>query len=114
QEIAALPGVRGASLSSDSPPQSSNNNTLLYRQPVPDNEKLVMETMSVDWDFFEVYGVKPVAGRLFSRDFPTDRKNVPEDTSKQATQAILVNETFVKKLGYPSPEAAVGQVLYDP
>src|SRR5262249_37683412 len=30
REIAALPGVRGVALSSDTPPLESNNNTLLY------------------------------------------------------------------------------------
>jgi len=114
REVAALPGVRAAALSSDTPPMQSNNNTLLFSTPIPnDRDKLVIETLEVDYDFFQVYGVEPLAGRVFSRNFPTDRQNKPTDPSQEITQSIVVNQTFLAKVGIASPEQAIGKVYWD-
>ncbi|HEU5057333.1 MAG TPA: ABC transporter permease, partial [Kofleriaceae bacterium] len=53
REVASLPGVRGAALSSDAPPLQNNNNTMLYPQNTPGPERYLVETLSVDVDFFE-------------------------------------------------------------
>ena len=52
----------------------------------------------IDHDFFETYGMQVIAGRAFSRDFPSD-----------STQAFVLNETAVAQLGWSSPEKAIGQ-----
>ncbi len=52
----------------------------------------------VDHSFVETYGMQMVAGRNFSVQFPTD-----------STEAFILNETAVKKIGWASPEAAVDQ-----
>ena len=46
----------------------------------------------VDYDFADLYGIKIVQGRNFSREFPSDEKG-----------AFLVNETAVKTGGWASP-----------
>jgi putative ABC transport system permease protein len=51
----------------------------------------------VEHDFFKTYGMTIVAGRDFSVDIPSD-----------ATEAFILNETAVQRLGFESPEAAVG------
>jgi putative ABC transport system permease protein len=114
-EVAALPGVRGVTLSSDAPPLQSNNNTLLYRTPTIDDEKLVMETLSVDVDFFPVYGVKPVAGRLFSADHESDFRPSQEvlETATEPRQSIVVNRAFVARIGAARPEDVIGTVMYE-
>lgn len=57
----------------------------------------------VDVDFLTTLGFQPVAGRLFSADFPAD-----------TLYHLVVNETAVKKFGFPTPQEAVGQtVLFD-
>jgi putative ABC transport system permease protein len=120
KEVNALPGVRGAALASDKPPLEGNNNTILYRSPTgfnpatsKDGDRLLVEMLAVDFDFFDVYGVKPLAGRVFSREFPTDVVHVPEDKTREATESIVVNETFLAKAGLARPEDAVGMVLWD-
>ncbi len=50
----------------------------------------------VDHNFIPTYGMQMAAGRNFSVEFPTD-----------STQAFILNETAVKKIGWPSPAAAV-------
>src|SRR6202012_628487 len=61
-------------------------------------QSMNLNLYDVDWDFIPQYGMKLVAGRAFSRDFPSD-----------TTQAFIVNQTAVKDLGYTSAEAAIGR-----
>jgi putative ABC transport system permease protein len=53
--------------------------------------------MSVDADYFETYGMELVAGRTFSKG--------TSDSSK----SVLVNESTVKMVGWPTAEDAIGK-----
>ncbi|GGA93832.1 ABC transporter permease [Puia dinghuensis] len=61
--------------------------------------KVSIFMLGVDQDFVGSYGIRMVAGRNFSRDFPSDRR------------AVLLNETAVRTLGFASPRAALGQLV---
>jgi putative ABC transport system permease protein len=113
REIAALPGVSGVALSSDTPPLQSNNNTLLYPTASVDGEKLIIETLRVDPDFFAVYGVEAIAGRLFSIDHSGDFKPADDDRGPDLHQSIVVNRAFAAKLGATRPDDVIGRVLWE-
>lgn len=113
REIAALPGVRGVALSSDAPPLRNNNNTLLYPTATVTDEKLVVETLRVDPDFFAVYDVAPLAGRLFSMEHAGDFQADRDSTSTELRQGVVVNRAFVAKLGASRPEDVIGKVLWE-
>jgi putative ABC transport system permease protein len=55
-------------------------------------------TYHADHDFFGALGVGLAAGRFFSPDFPGD-----------STRGFILNETAVRKFGWESPQAAIGQ-----
>jgi putative ABC transport system permease protein len=112
REIGSIPGVLGASLSSDAPPLHHNNNTLFYPNATPGNDKYVVETLNVDADFFRIYEIQPLAGRLFSADRASDSQRRDEDPDSK-TQAIVVNEAFARKLGAKTPADVVGRVLWE-
>jgi len=112
RELEAVPGVRAAALSSDSPPLQGNNNTLLYPTATISDQRYVIETLDVDPDFFEVYGVAPVAGRLFSPDRPGDFAPDPKATG-ELHQSIVINQAFAAKLGAKRPEDVIGKVLWE-
>jgi len=112
REIAAVPGVREVALSSDVPPLHSTNNTLLYPTPTLGNEKYIVETLSVDPDFFAAYDIKPIAGRLLSNDRPAEFQRQDADPPTK-TQAIVVNRAFTEKLGAKSPADVIGRVMYE-
>lgn len=57
-----------------------------------------MDLYSVDFDFLKQYNIEVVAGRGFSRDFPTD-----------SMKALIVNEAAVASYGYSSPQDAIGK-----
>jgi len=54
----------------------------------------------VDHSFIDTYGIHLAAGRNFSVEFPTD-----------STEAFILNETAVKKIGWPSADAAIGKTF---
>src|SRR6185437_1353273 len=55
----------------------------------------------VDTRFLQTLNIEPVAGRLFSDDFPSD-----------TAQGIIVNQKAIKELGYASPQESIGNKLY--
>jgi putative ABC transport system permease protein len=105
QQIAAIknslkshPQVLSVSASSSTP--SQNNSRAYTNIENPDGEMQVsnIDLYSVDFDFLHQYQIQVVAGRAFSRDFPTD-----------STQALIINEAAAADYGYASPEDAVGK-----
>ncbi|MBI3285770.1 MAG: ABC transporter permease [Burkholderiales bacterium] len=60
-----------------------------------------VEMASVSANFFELYGIKALAGRLFDARIDQEDDALP----------IVLNGVAVRKLGYASPEAALGQTL---
>src|SRR6185437_9201314 len=71
---------------------------LLYRDG--DNPQTAPRTRMdyVDYNYMSTIGIKAVAGRLFSRDFPGDTLN-----------RIVLNESAVKAMGFASPQQAIGR-----
>jgi putative ABC transport system permease protein len=59
---------------------------------------LTMSMLWVDYDFIKTLEIEIIAGRSFSRDYPTD-----------GTGAFILNEAAVKQLGWGSPAAAIGK-----
>jgi len=55
--------------------------------------------IGVDYDFIKMYGLKLIAGRIFSKEFGTD------------DQAVIFNRKGVEQLGFDKPEEAVGKKI---
>lgn len=58
---------------------------------------LKMRTLFADFEYLKTLGIKPIAGRDFSSDFPTD-----------TTDAVILNRTAAAMMGY-TPDQAVGK-----
>jgi len=58
---------------------------------------IIIKSLAVDEDFIPAYQIEMVAGRNFSRDFPTDKTN-----------GFVLNETAVRLLGWKNPADAIG------
>jgi putative ABC transport system permease protein len=54
--------------------------------------------LRVDYDYIPTFKMEVVAGRNFSREMGTD-----------AAQAFILNETAVRKIGWKSPDEAIGK-----
>jgi putative ABC transport system permease protein len=73
-----------------------------------------LQTRFVAYDFFATIGVELVAGREFVRGRDLEETTVPRD--RPANQAgrlsIVVDREAVRLFGWPTPQEAVGQVVY--
>ena len=78
--------------------------TMLYgenQSGTTTNRSQTTRTNRIDMDYLTTLSIKPVAGRLFSRQFPAD-----------TTGRLILNEQSVKQLGYASAREAVGRKAY--
>jgi len=98
QSLASIPGVRSTCFSSNIPGSGANSAYSELQSSKGEMMKTNLDTYFVDFDFIRQYNLKLAAGRSFSKDFPTD-----------STEAMVINESAVRLLGYPSPQAAIGQ-----
>jgi putative ABC transport system permease protein len=96
-ELTDIKGIQFASVSSCVPgrPNKKFPTTL----EANNNEKIELQCDGyfVDYNFLKQYGIELVAGREFSKDFPTDN------------ESMIVNETTVRKLGYVNAKDAIGK-----
>jgi putative ABC transport system permease protein len=97
--LVRLPGVEGVA-ESNRPFTSSNNITSLRRDG---GEATDMNRYEVSPEFFGVFGLKPVAGRLFDPMY---------DTLEQRDR-VVINASAARKLGFATPQDAVGKTLGD-
>ncbi len=71
----------------------------IHRKGSDDNKNY--QIIGIDYDFANVFDLKFVSGRNFSKEFPSD------------SSALILNETAVKWLGFENPKSSIGQeVVY--
>ena len=99
-ELRALPAVRGAYCSSEALLNREGFGNFLLRDGTP----LAIDETSLDFDAFGLYGIRPVAGKLPTHD-------MAGTGPAQNASDVVINETAVRRLGFTSPSAAIGQLL---
>lgn len=119
EQIRRLPGVRAAARTQIGIDPGNNSVTRIY---LPDSAQSVdIGDYSVEADFFRTMGMKIVAGRDFSEAQGRDDVTTPppsdpgrEDALRALAQRganVILTEEAARRLGYRSPQAAVGQNL---
>jgi putative ABC transport system permease protein len=103
-EVRKLPGVRDAACSEDSP---MHTHTAGSGARSANGQDITVLNVAVEPGFFELFGLQPVAGRFFSRDHGGEGGVESKDDT--FVGPVVINETAVRKLGFASPAAAVGQ-----
>jgi putative ABC transport system permease protein len=99
-ELSRIPGVRSITRLGASLPgaRESIENSFVPGGAAADQNRWI-GVMFADHDLMETMGMKMVAGRSFSRDFPTD-----------SSEAWLINEAAAREFGW-SNEEALGKTL---
>jgi len=64
------------------------------------DKNMPISMLTIDHDYIKTLGLKVIAGRDFSRDFPSDEKH-----------AFILSETAAKMLGHTDPKQALGHEL---
>ena len=98
--LARLPGVSGVAESGTRVTVNMNGTSLQREGGAPTQ----LNWLNVSPEFFDVYGLTPVAGRLYdaARDTVNDRDKV------------VINEEAAHKLGFASARDAVGKIVREP
>ncbi|ANE53163.1 ABC transporter permease [Flavisolibacter tropicus] len=99
-EVVASPAIAGAGASLYYPGIANVMDWLLYKQGTPPDQTKDIYINYVDDSYLHNLAIKPVAGRLFSKDFPADTSN-----------RMIINEQAVKLFGFASAEDAIGKSL---
>ena len=73
----------------------------LYMEGKSVHDSKLVHTNVVDESFLQTLDIKPIAGRIFSEQFPADTNN-----------RIVVNEAAIKEIGFQSAQKAIGSKVY--
>ena len=65
---------------------------------------------SVDYSFFDVFGIQPIAGRLLSPRYGQDDL-LHQDHDARENPTLVINESAARALGYATPGEAVGKFV---
>ena len=94
KELERTPGIASVSLMSGEPGGFFDSHMFDVEGR---NERWIAHTEFSDFEFAKTLGLKVVAGRDFSPEFPTD-----------SGKSVMINETAAKRLGW-TPEQAIGK-----
>ena len=100
-ELSKQSGIANAGASLYYPGISNVADNIFYRDGQSMQEAKDVKMNYVDPSFLQTLEIKPLAGRIFSADYP-------EDTSG----TIVLNETAIKTLGFANSQSAVNQKLH--
>jgi putative ABC transport system permease protein len=108
EEVRHLPGVAAAACSSLNALNTPNAVNIVAVQ-IGGGRKESFHVAPVDFGFFDVYGIHPLAGRLFRSDHGEDR--VLDDFDTRAQPTVVINETAARDLGFSHVKDAVGRLM---
>ncbi|HEX5047930.1 MAG TPA: FtsX-like permease family protein [Gammaproteobacteria bacterium] len=112
ERLANVPQVRGVTeLPFD--PWETPPITLFASSADPTSAQRAVALRFVGFDFFDVFGVPLVAGRVFDHEHAEDDPRA-SPTGEPPPANIVVDRTFVTAFGLGTPEEAVGKVVYRP
>jgi putative ABC transport system permease protein len=116
--LVAVPQVRGVTETLTTPWESLLITTVTA-SPDPSSPQHSPVVRQVGLDFFDVFSVPLIAGRVFDRDHAEDVQppaGVPRPQGSDAAlpQNIVVDRSFVEALGFGTPENAVDKLVYRP
>jgi len=116
EQVKRVPGVVAAGLTDIGVNTDNNNNTGII--PPGSNQLVNIGQYNVGEGFFDAMGLTLKAGRWFDPNRPMDDMTLPYPEDKAVEKAIaergvnvVLNEYAVKKLGFKSPQDAVGKVV---
>jgi putative ABC transport system permease protein len=108
RETRKLPGVAGTACASYSALNMADGIDLTTVQ-LGGGRKTAFADVPVGFGFFELFGVRPLAGRLFRRDHGED--GVAADPKTEAMPTVIINQAAARALGFSDPRSAVGRTL---
>jgi putative ABC transport system permease protein len=114
--VSRVPGVVAVGLTDIGVATNNNNNSGIIPPGV--NKSITIGQYNVGVGFFDAMGLTLKAGRWFDENRPMDDTTIPYPQDRTVEKAIaqrginvVLNEYAVKKLGFKSPQDAIGKVV---
>jgi putative ABC transport system permease protein len=115
-QMKRVPGVQAVGLTDIGVATDNSSNTGLV--PPGSNKSVSIGEYNVDEGFFDAMGLKLIAGRWFDPNRPADDMtlNFPIQKDEEIALAqrgvnVVLNQYAVRKLGFKSPQDAIGKVI---
>ena len=102
-ELAKSPDIKNVSASVTVPGKQREYKAITKQYGQDDSKLVGLRFNSMDYNFMDVFKMKIIAGREFSREFPSDQDTV-----------VIISESAIRLLGFDTPEDAVGKTLAIP
>ncbi|MCF0075652.1 ABC transporter permease [Dyadobacter sp. CY261] len=96
--LGGLAGAGAVSMSSSIPGRANHTYPTLLENSGSELQELQADAYFIDHDFLKHYQIQMAAGRPFSQGLASD-----------STEAMLINESACRILGFKSPEMAIGK-----
>ena len=119
EQMKRIPGVAAVGLTGLG--ISTGNNSSTGVLPAGATKPVDLGTYEVNPGFLNAMGLKLIAGRWFDPNRPMDDQTLPPYSDPAAEKAltdrginVVINALAVKKLGYKSPQDAIGKVFRGP
>ena len=116
QRIERIPGVTAAALTDIGVNTNNQNNSFIF--PPGSNKQVLIGQYNVGVGYLDAMGLKLLAGRWFDANRPMDDATLPYPPEPEVEKAItargmnvVLNEYAARKLGFKSPQEAVGKVV---
>ncbi len=114
--IERIPGVTAAALTDIGVNTNNQNNGFIF--PPGSNKQVLIGQYNVGVGYLEAMGLKLLAGRWFEANRPMDDATLPYPPDPAVEKAltargmnVVINEYAARKLGFKSPQEAVGKVV---
>jgi len=111
ERVLGLPGVTSAAFSRSTPPSGAGNPATF--EVLDQNKKVTLPWQEVENDYFSVYQIPLIEGRLFLPNYATSVSQrlaaLPNGVAADAN--LLLNESAAALLGYSPAKEALGKTL---
>jgi putative ABC transport system permease protein len=104
--VRSVPGVRTAVCSSSIPLENGGAPTAAFGQR---GRTESIQMAPADFGFLDFYGLKPLAGRFLDAKRGEDARLLQPGV--QGNPSVVLNQAAVRRLGFASPEVAVGRTV---
>ncbi|MGD2134137.1 MAG: ABC transporter permease, partial [Maricaulaceae bacterium] len=113
QELLGRPGIQSVSMTNDAPWSERSLDIALARTPEAGGSAPQAHYGRVGPDYFETIGVNVLAGDVFDDDRDAPTASI-FGVGSAVDAPVVIDRAYSESLGFESPAAAVGEIVYVP
>jgi len=107
--LSTLPGISSASLSIGAPVSNNHFNSGFNLKEKYKTQTIPVKVITADRSYLKTYGLHMATGRWF--DEKDERLTAPSIPDSLRRYALVLNEQAVRRLGFSSPQEALGKYV---